>query len=577
MDRNGPGFWIDSRGLRRISGEEAGCAQQRIIDGDIAFAQADKTMRLLTVLLMFAGLVAGWAQTNQALVRKLSLADCLELAIKHNLNVQIQRLDPQIARYTLSGTYGDYDPTFNVSGEHTYGLSPGGVDEQGRSFAGTETESDEFRTGLAGRLPWGLNYSVGGSVSDVYGTRPGFSPDLTRANVFTNTFLDLNTGQTVSFLGTNFASVPVRSPFETASGNVGFLELRQPLLRDFWIDSTRLQILLNRRDLQISELELRFQVMETITAVEEAYYNLVFSQESVKVQKAALELAERLLAENRKRVEVGALAPLDEKQAEAQAAGSRADLLAAEGNQDTQQRVLKILLSDDYSKWQDVYIQPTENLVAIPEHFDLQESWRNGLNKRPDLQQQKIALEKQGYIVRYQRNQTLPRVDLLGTYGYRAASDEFAGAFDQLGRGDFPFWSYGAQMSMPLTRTASRNALRSAKATREQIDLQLRLLEQNILVQIENAVAVARTAFQRVAATREARIYAQAALEAEQKKLESGKSTSFEVLSLQRDLTTARSAEIRALADYNIALARIARNEGTTLERRRVAFELERN
>jgi outer membrane protein len=531
-------------------------------------------MRLLTVLLIFTcSQVAGLSQTREMVVRNLALEDCLELALKHNLNLQIQRLDPQIARYSLSAAYGAYDPAFNISGEHTYSLSPGGIDPQGRTFVGNETESDAFRSGFSGLLPWGLNYSLGGSIADVYGTRPGFIPDLTQPEVFTNNFVDINTGQTVSFVGTNYATMPRRTPFGTASGTVGFLELRQPLLRDFLTDSTRLQIFLNRRNVQTSELELRMQVMTIVTIVEEAYYNLMFAQDNVRVQQAALELADRLLAENRKRVEVGALAPLDEMQAESQAAGRRADLLAAQGTEDTQQRVLKSLLSDDYSQWQDVIIKPTANLVAVPQRFDLQESWRNGLTKRPDLAQQKIAMERQGYIIRYQRNQVLPRVDLVGTYGYRAAGDEFAGAFEQLGRGDYPFWSYGAELRMPLMQTTARNTLRSAKATGEQIALQLKQMEQNILIRIENAIANAQTAFQRVAATREARIYAQSALEAEQKKLESGKSTSFEVLSLQRDLTAARSAEIRALADYNIALAQISLNEGTTLERRNVTFE----
>jgi outer membrane protein len=124
-----------------------------------------------------------------------------------------------------------------------------------------------------------------------------------------------------------------------------------------------------------------------------------------------------------------------------------------------------------------------------------------------------------------------------------------------------------------LTQTSARNNYKSAKATREQISLTLKQLEQNVMIQIENAIAVANTAFQRVSATREARVYAEAALAAEQKKLESGKSTSFVVLQLTRDLTTARSAEIRALADYNIAVAQIALNEGSTLERRHVNIQ----
>jgi outer membrane protein TolC len=331
---------------------------------------------------------------------------------------------------------------------------------------------------------------------------------------------------------------------------------------------------MSRRDLRISELQLRGQVHETVTAVEQAYYNLIFSQENVKVQRAALELADRLLAENRKRVEVGALAPLDEKQAEAQAASSRADLLAAEGNEDTQQRVLKHLLSDDYGKWANVRIEPTLAMFAVPQHSNLQESWRNGLSMRPDLQQQRINLEKQGQVVRYQKSQLFPQLDLLGTYGYTASDAEFSGTFRQLADRDNPYWSYGAQLSMPLTQTAARNNYRASKASKEQISLALRQLEQSVLIQIENAIAVVNTSFQRVSATREARMYAEAALEAEQKKLASGKSTSFEVLRLQRDLTTARSAEIRALADYNIALAQLALSEGTTLERRQVNLEV---
>lgn len=534
-------------------------------------------MRLLLTLLVIAGAAfTGAAQTNIHEIRKLSLEDCIETSLKHNLDLQIKRFNPEISRFTLQAVYGAYDPSFSASGEHDFSRSPGGIDAQGRSFGGTETESDRFSTGLQGLLPWGLNYNLGGSLSDQYGTRPSFLNVPSGSQVFTNTFYDVQNAQTVQFLTTNIITteVPFRQPFETTAGSVGLFTVRQPLLKNFWIDSTRLQILLDKANLKQSELDLRLQVMTTVTAVEEAYYNLVFAQENIKVQQKALELAERLVSENKKRVEVGALAPLDEKQAESQAAGSRADLLSAIGTEDTQQRVLKNLLSDDYSKWKDVSIQPTILLVALPEHFDLQESWRKGLSQRPDLLQQRISLQKQGHILRYQKNQLYPQLDLFGTAGYNAAAKEFSGAFDQIANRDNPFWSYGAQVTVPLSQTSAKNNYRAAKATKEQIDLQLKQLEQNVLIDIENTIAVANTRYQQVTATREARIYAESALEAEQKKLESGKSTSFEVLRLQRDLTTARSAEIRSLADYNIALTEISLKEGSTLERRHVSLEI---
>ena len=526
-------------------------------------------------LLLVAASGAALAQTNTPEIRKLSLEDCIELALHHNFDVQIQRYNPEINRYMLGAAYGGYDPTISLSVDHDYNQSAGGIDAQGRPFGGTETEVNSFNTSIGGVLPWGTTYSVGATLSDTFGNRPGSIKGTNIIGYFTNSFVSINNPTNrIDFITPIFNTIPTRPEFEDFSGRLGLLQLRQPLLKNFWIDSTRLQILVDKNLLRSSELDLRNQVITSVTDVEKAYYDLIYDQENIQVQQKALTLAERLVAENKKRVEVGALAPLDEKQAESQAAASRADLLAALGTEETQQRKLRSLLSDDYSKWENVVIQPDSALVAVPERFNLQESWRKGLAQRPDLLKQRLALEKQGYQVRFSQNQLFPQLDLIGTAGLNASDSTFSGYLDQLGRRDNPFWSIGGQLSIPLGRTTARNNYKIAKATKEQLDLQLKQLVQNALISIEDAIATAHTSFQRVDATREARIYAEAALDAEQKKLESGKSTSFEVLRLQRDLTTARSAEIRALADYNIALAQIAQNEGTTLDRRHVTLEV---
>jgi outer membrane protein TolC len=503
-------------------------------------------MKLLGFLA--AGMVAALtlsARAESPQTRPLSLEDCIQIAIQHNLDVQIVRATPQIAQFTLAGAYGSYNPLFRLSGQHDYNLAPGGFDDQGRFFVGTESKTDSIGSGISGLLPWGLNYDVGVRAADRYGTFPGTLPDT-------------------------------RIPFEATSAQVGALTLRQPLLKNFWIDSTRLQIFLNKQNVKISELDVRLQIINSVSEVEAAYFDLIHAQESVKVQQQAMELAERLVAENRRRVEVGALAPLDSRQAESQAASSRADLLQAQATRGTLERVLKNLLSDNYNEWASVTIQPTDALLAIPQQFNLQDSWRTGLAMRPDLLQAKVNLEKQGYVVRYQKNQLYPQLDLVGSWGYTAggASKEFSDAFSQIGSADNPFYSVGAAVTFPLGNTGARNSYKSAKVTKEQAELQLKQIQQTTLIRIENAMAVAQTSFQRVAATREARLYSEAALEAEQTKLEKGKSTTFVVLQLQKDLTDARSAEIRALADYNIALARLAQNEGSTLDRRLITMQV---
>lgn len=504
--------------------------------------------------------------------RPLSLEQCVVIALQHNFDIQINRYNPRIANYNLYGAYGAYDPVFSFSGEHDYNLSPGGIDSQGRTFSGTETDSDRFSTGLQGLLPWGLSYNLGGNLTDQTGNRPGTIIDPGSATVISNTVYSggLPSGY---YLSTNYSTLSVRSPFETTSGRAGALTLSQPLLKNFWIDATRLTIFVNRRELKKSEIDFLDQAMATITAVEQAYFDLVYAEENVTVQQKALELADRLLAENKKRVEVGALAPLDEKQAESQVASSRADLLSAEAQRDTQQRVLKGLLSDSYTnQWADVKILPTDKLVAVPESYDLQESWRNGLARGPRyrLQQLRLTIEENALQIRYRRNQLFPELDAIGSYGYNASSREFSGALDQIQNRDNPFWSVGAQVSVPLSQTTARNNLKAARAVKDQSTLVLKQNEQNTLIQIENDIANAKSSFERVSATREARLYAESALDAEEKKLANGKSTSFVVLQLQKNVTSARSAEIQALADYNIALAQLAYDEGKTLEKWKV-------
>jgi outer membrane protein TolC len=529
-------------------------------------------MRIALILAATAASALG--QTNGPEQKAMSLEECITIALRHNLDVQIKRFNPDIARYTLDASYGTYDPTFNSSGGHDYNQSPGGFDTQGRPYGGTATDDNRLSAGFSGLLPWGMTYNLAANMTDTYGKRPGTAFASTYT-VSTNVIQDYtNNANFISVRTTNFDIISIQQPFENVSGTMGLLQLRQPLLKNFWIDSTRLQIYLNKKSAESSEVDLRQQVMTSLTAVEEAYYNLIYAQQTVGVQRKALELAERLVAENKKRVEVGTLAPLDEKQAESQAAASRADLLAALGTEDTQQRVLRGLLSDDYSKWKGVSVKPTLAMVAIPEQFNLQESWVKGLSQRPDIQQQKISLEKQGYTIRFQKNQLFPQLDLVGGYGFNASAGNLTDAAGQYRGLDNPFYSVGGQISIPLGNRNARNTYRSAKAELVQMELQFKQIQQNALILIENDIATAKTAFQRVDATREARVYAEAALDAEQKKLESGKSTSFQVLQLQKDLTTASSAEIRALADYNIALAEIALAEGATLERRHVTMEV---
>jgi outer membrane protein len=476
---------------------------------------------------------AAGAATNQ--LRILTLSDSIQFAVQHNFDIQIEAKGVAIAHHRLNEAYGIYDPILRSSVFRGHSLTPGGIDEQNRPYTGTTTDRDTVDATLGGLFPTGLEYEVGGEVGD----SSGFGPD---------------------------------GPFEN-TGGAAVVRLRQPLLKDLWIDAPRLSLQVNRARLKISELAWRGQLMETVTRVELAFYDLLLARESVKVQEQALRLAEELLSGNRARIEQGVLAALDEKQAESQVSAQRSLLLSAQRNLRIQENVIKGLLSDNLANWADVAIQPAGDLTAVARRAQRQDSWEHGLAHRPDLLQAREEVERLGYIVRYNRNQIFPQLDVVGSYGHSASEREFSGTLGQVRRGSSPFHGYGLQLTLPLTKRSARESLKMSKAEREQSVLRLRQLEQEILLQIDDAVKIVETDYERVATTRQAREFAEVALQAEQTKMDNGKSTSFVVLQLQRDLTSARSEEIRALAEYNKALAQLALREGSVLERHKLQID----
>jgi outer membrane protein TolC len=482
--------------------------------------------------------------TNATGQRAMSLQDCIAEALQHNLDLQIQRYNPQISLYNLKGTYGGYDPTFNFSGTHTYNDS-GASFQNGQRVTGQTINEDSFSSGFNGTLPWGTIYNLGGNVSSAKGDQFG----------------------TIS---NNLIHVPLQS----SSGQVGALTLTQPLLKNFWIDQTRLNVRVAKNRLQYSEQGVREQLITSVTAVENAYYELIYAQENVKVQQEALVLAQTQLDQDQQRVQIGTLAQLDVQQDEAQAATSKANLIAAQNTLSVDENALKNVLTDNYAQWHDTLIQPTETLTATMQLFDLQDSWNKGMTERPDLLQARLNVEQQGIQLKFDYNQLYPSLDLVGSYGYNGSGQNFDGTFDQFNQANQPFWSYGAQFSMPLSNVGARNNYKAGKVTLKQLLLQLKQMEQSVMVDIDNAVKQAQSSYQSVQATQQARTYAEAALDAEQKKYAVGKSTTFTVLQLQKNLTSARSDEIRALADYNEALANLAAKEGSTLERNNINIEL---
>jgi outer membrane protein TolC len=183
------------------------------------------------------------------------------------------------------------------------------------------------------------------------------------------------------------------------------------------------------------------------------------------------------------------------------------------------------------------------------------------------LLQSKLDVEKAGIQLKYDLNQIFPELDVFGTYGFNGGGKEFSGALYDVQQMDRSLYTYGGKVTVPLANLSVRNIYKSDKATRQQLVLGLKKLEETIMIAIDDDIATIQANFDQVQATTAQRQYEVAALDAEQKKLENGKSTTYTVLQVQRDLTTARGAEIQALDNYNKSLSQFSFDEASTLER----------
>jgi len=188
--------------------------------------------------------------------------------------------------------------------------------------------------------------------------------------------------------------------------------------------------------------------------------------------------------------------------------------------------------------------------------------------------QAKLKAQAQHVLIKLDFNQMFPELDLVGGYGRSATTSTFDSNLEAIRQGISPNYSFGATLTIPLGNTSARSKYKADKAALQQLLLQIKQVELNIIPAIDNDVTKLRTDLLRVDSTRQARIYAEEALQAEQTKLEHGKSTSFVVLQLQQTLTARRSDEIQALANYNIDLDQLAFDEGTILERNHIELRV---
>jgi outer membrane protein TolC len=480
----------------------------------------------------------GGQQSGQAagspVVRKLSVDEAVQMALEQNLDLQVERINPRLRDLSIATAKTVWTP--NV----TSGLSDGNsttpnYNIYGASGSTLSSQQLQWSFGASQQLPWGGNYQV------TWGSQ----------RLKSNNAFDLTNPVLVSTVSATYT---------------------QPFLRNLKIDGARRQLLISRKDREISDVQLRQTVLATIRNVKNAYWNLSYYVSSLAVQQQSLDLARESLKNNEARVRIGTMAPIDIIQAQAEVASREEAVIRAQAAVAQAEDQFRGLIMDPQSP--NFWIMKFE-LTDAPsfqaQSVDVDAAVRRALDARTDLVQQKKTLEENDLTLRYLHNQTLPDVNFQAKYSMTAKGGTtydydrngaltgttvvgYGSVLSSVLRRDLPTWSFAVQVNYPIGNSSAEANLAAAKLQMDQARTQLRAAELSVVTQVRDAARQVMTNQKRVESTRASRELQEKKLEAEQKKFAAGMQTTFFVLQAQRDLAQARNAELQAILDYTRSL-----------------------
>ncbi len=476
-------------------------------------------------------------------VRRLSVDDAVKLALEQNLGIQIQRLDPQIQDVGVAQARSFWAP--NLSG-NLAGNSQVQAVTSALSGGANSIDNGTFSSGVGLNqvLPWGAAYSTNWGSSR-----------YTTNNLFSSFSPQLQSNVTLSYT--------------------------QRLLRGLRTDQIREQVELSSKLRDLSNIQLVTVVAQTVRNVKNAYWDLSYAINNLAAQRQSLELAQRSLRDNQRRVEIGTMAPIDIIQAQAEVASNEQGAILAEAAIRRAEDQLRALIFDpDAPDFWTTTLEPSDRAPFEERTIDLQAAIRNALDKRTDLAQGNNSLSRSNVEIRYYEDQRLPDIQAsvsyvsTGTGGSELSPVDFTriigggaipprnvisgrsygSVLGDVAGGSYPNWTVGVSVAYPLGSSTAQTNLARARLQYQQAQTQMKSLRLQIVTQVREAARQVTTNEQRVRSARASRELQERKLDAEEKKQAAGMSTTFLVFQAQRDLSQARTQEIQAISDYNKSL-----------------------
>ncbi len=344
--------------------------------------------------------------------------------------------------------------------------------------------------------------------------------------------------------------------------------IRQPLLKNYGVDfnQARIKVAMATKDQTI--YAYRSRVIETVDAVEQTYWELVFALENLAFRRKSLDLAKDLLRRNRIQVEVGTLAPIEITEAESTVASREEALFIAEREIRDREDDLKRLMNvtDTPGSWA-LKIQPTDKPAFQKVELNEIRLILATLRRHADIENARIEIDKKKIEVEVAKRNLLPEVDLNASASNNSFSTDSGRVLEKQFENDGYTVSGGISFHFPLGNRKAKAEYRQAQMRHAQIVASYHQKRQSIMEAVHRSVRRIELDVKRIAATRVARKLAEERLDAQEKKFKVGLSTSREILEDQEKLADALTKETRALIDYNKSLASLDRATHSTLER----------
>lgn len=539
----------------------------------------------------------------------LSKGDVIALALENNIDIAVQRYAPYLSQEVLRRAEGGAalrDLSVAIApGPQSVSTSGVSASAVGLAGGGAGVSSGGGLVASTGVAPVSLDPYLVAQASFAHTTTP-----LTNLNLqFVPFFLDATRTYVLQYnqswaTGTNAALTyvsqrnNVNSPgYPLNPYTSGYLDLtiNQPLLQGLGFGVNKRFIKVAKNNIKVSDLQFKLQVITTIAAILNVYWDLVSFDEDLHIKEKALETANQLYEDNKHQAELGTLPLIEVTRAEAEVSQSKEDLLISQTNVSQQEIVLKNALTRNSANtgWLDDVHIITLDKVVVPATETLKpvnDLVAQAIAARPEIDQAKINLESTQINTAGTRNNLLPSLNAFVEFtnnalagpqstipGTPPATPALIGGYGNLlgqvfGR-DFPNYSAGFTLTIPF-----RNRVAQADYVLDELDLRRKELQyekavSQVRVDVRNAVIglqQARARYETAVATRKLQ---EQTLEAEQMRFKFGQSTIPTVVQAERDLASDQSAEVQSMANYTHARIAFDQAIGQTLDLNDISIE----